>query len=367
MNVGILGIGKLGLCFALNLEQAGHAVIGVDVNEEYVSALSNKTFSSSEAGVNDLLAASKNFKATTKTTEVLNGNFPLLFVMVATPSLPDGSYNHSQIEHVVGELIALGKRDERVDLVIGCTVMPGYCDELQQRLAPYNYAVSYNPEFIAQGSILRDQLNPDQVLIGEADTHAGDLLQQLFQQLCHNKPTFCRMNRLSAEICKLATNCFLTTKISFANSIGDLAIKAGADADKILAAIGSDSRIGNKYLGHGFGFGGPCFPRDNRALNLFAHNMGFNLVISQATDQVNLHHLDFQFEQYMNTYKANEPILFDGITYKRGSEILEESQPLKLALKLAAAGRSVVIRDSSRVIEQLRKEHGNIFTYQLTD
>src|SRR5687767_11915583 len=167
------------------------------------------------------------------------------------------------------------------------------------------------------------------------------------------------MSRLSAEICKLATNCFLTTKIAFANAIGDLAAMAGAQPDKILAAIGSDSRIGEKYLGYGYGFGGPCFPRDNRALGYFADNLGYDLKLSKATDQSNKEHLDFMFGQMNANHIDDGAIVFEHVTYKPGVNILEESQPMALALLLARAGKKVKICDSKAVIEEVKQNYGD--------
>ena len=321
-KIGIIGTGKLGLCFALNLEKAGYKVYGVDVSEEYVNLLNTKKFNSPEPGVNELLLESTSFSATTDIGVVLTENIEDVFITVATPSLPDGTYNHAYIEKVTDELIAFGKRNKTIHLYIGCTTMPGYCDLLAEKMQPYGYTVSYNPEFIAQGNIIHDQQYPDQILIGEANETAGERLSAIYTEMVKNKPVYCRMNRLSAEITKLATNCFLTTKISFANSIGDLAIKSGADYEKILKAVGSDSRIGNKYLNYGFGFGGPCFPRDNRALSAFAKSVDYPLIISESTDEVNKTHLDFQFQNYLEKYPENETIHFDHVSYKKGSVII---------------------------------------------
>ena len=198
MNIGILGIGKLGLCFGLNLEQCGYAITGVDVHEDYVQSLNNKSFFSHEPKVNELLATSTRFRATTIIGDVLNDDNAILFVMVATPSLPTGAYDHSQIERVAEELIAFGKRNQTVYLVIGCTVMPGYCAKLQAKLSEYNYTITYNPEFIAQGNIIHDQLYPDQILIGEGSDEAGTVLTEIYGRLCRIQPTICRMDPLSA-------------------------------------------------------------------------------------------------------------------------------------------------------------------------
>ncbi len=365
MKIGILGAGRLGLCFGLNLERSGYEILGVDVSEEYVLLLNNKRFYSYEHEVNALLGKSRNFKATTNITDILTDEFEIIFVAVATPSMPDGSYNHAQIERVASELLKAGKRKRKIHIAIICTVMPGYCDKLQERLIEFNYTVSYNPQFIAQGNIIHDQLFADQILIGEADSEIGDKLESIYKKMCKSNPVICRMNRLSAEMCKIATNCFLTTKISFANSVGDLATKVGAEPDKILAAIGADSRIGSKYLNYGFGFGGPCFPRDNRALNLFARESGFNLLISEATDNVNKQHLNFQFEQYLKSYPESDTIVFNEVVYKKGTVILEESQQLALAMQLAKAGRKVLVREKKMVVEELMKQYGDIFIYEV--
>ncbi|MGE0636395.1 MAG: nucleotide sugar dehydrogenase [Bacteroidia bacterium] len=363
-KIGIIGVGKLGLCFALNLEKAGYEVHGIDVSEEYINLLNAKNLNSSEPEVTQLLSQSKNFFASSNISSLFKKEVEDVFIMVATPSLADGTYNHSQIEKVTDELITLGKSERVVHLYIGCTTMPSYCDELAEKMKPYNYTISYNPEFIAQGNIIHNQLYPDQVLIGEADVKVGDRLEEIYKKMVKNTPVFCRMDRLSAEIAKLATNCFLTTKISFANSIGDLAIKSGADYEKILSAIGADSRIGRKYLNYGFGFGGPCFPRDNRALGVFAQNKNYNLTISEATDMVNKSHLEFQLQYYLEKYQPDEPIYFDHVSYKQGSVIIEESQQLALAVKLARAGRKVIVSDRNEVKAEVEKIYPGLLQFQ---
>ncbi len=354
-KIGILGIGKLGLCFALQLERAGYEVIGIDLSESYVQSLNEKTFSTLEPWVEEYLKDCKKFEASTEISDIVNDEVSTIFVFVATPSLPDGSYDHSQVERIVSQLLQFPKREKPVDLVIGCTVMPGYCNQLQDRLKDYNYKISYNPEFIAQGSIMTNLVNPDQVLIGEADEVSGDKIEAIYRKICTNQPKICRMDTLSAEITKLATNCFLTTKIAFANAIGDLAKKTGANTHKILQAIGADSRIGSKYLNYGYGYGGPCLPRDNRALGKFANENGMELLIGKATDEANKIHLLFQLQELLNKYQPNEPIVFETITYKPDSILLDESQQLALAVKLAENGRSVTIKERRAVINELNR------------
>ncbi len=362
-HIGVVGIGKLGLCFALNLDAVGYQVTGLDANEAYVDILRSKTLKSQEPYLVPLLQHAEAFEATSDWDKLLNSDIRIFFIVVATPSLPDGGYDHRQVDAVLEKFENAPQRDFTRHLVVMCTTMPGYCDRAAARFEGLPYALSYNPEFIAQGTIVHNQRYPDQVLIGEANQAAGDAIEAVYRKMALHEPTYCRMSRISAEITKLATNCFLTTKISFANSIGDLAKKVGAEPDKILAAVGADKRIGNRYLNYGFGYGGPCFPRDNRALGKFGKDVGMEILLSGATDEVNRRHLDFQFEQYLQQYPEDQQIVFQTVTYKPGTVILEESQQLELAVRLAKAGRKVLVVDLPAVIEELQGKYGNLFQY----
>ena len=353
-NISILGVGKLGLCLALNLEKKGFNIIGVDVYQNYIDSLSNKTFTTSEPLVTEYLQSSNKIKFTTDLKTALKND--ILFVVVSTPSTSDWKYNHNDIENIANQLISIGKQPVRKDLIINCTTFPGYCDTLQEKLKEYNYYVSYNPEFIAQGTIIRDQIMCDNVLIGEADKYAGDLIQSIYEKMVESKPIYNRMSRTESELTKLAVNCFLTTKISYANMVGDIANRLGCSPDVVLNAVGTDSRIGNKYLKPGFGFGGPCFPRDNRALAKCAEKLGIDAVISKATDEMNQKHLEYQIEDFIKQNPNKEKtIKIDFVTYKKDSVLLEESQQLKFAIKLKELGYKIKILDQRQeVLKQLK-------------
>jgi nucleotide sugar dehydrogenase len=361
-NISVIGIGKLGLAFGLTLEKAGYSVRGVDVNEEYVQALNDKTFVSEEPGVTEYLTQATNFEATTKLQEaVLHSD--LLFIIVATPSLSNGRYDHSQVDNLITALEALPRHGQHKHFIVCCTTMPGYCEAITPRLKNLNYTVSYNPEFIAQGTILKNQEQPDMVLIGEGSEAAGDMLQAVYETHTTNSPRICRMTPTEAELTKLSLNCFLTTKIAYANMIGDIALRSSCDPATILNAIGSDSRIGNKYLGYGFGYGGPCFPRDNRALALHAGDCGVEALISKASDESNALHLEYQVEQYIKENAPNVPVQLDYVTYKRDSTLLVESQQLEFAKKLAEKGYNIIIKERRTVIDELKSLYGDLFTY----
>lgn len=366
-KIAVIGIGRLGLCLALNIEQCGYSVVGIDISEDYVTSINTRTFTSSEPQVNDYLNNTRHFAATTQLREILNNGYKAIFIVLPTPSLPGGEFSHHYIDTVIEQLTAFGKQETLTHLVINSTCMPGYCDSVKNKLLALNYTITYNPEFIAQGSIIHDQQYPDQVLIGEADPLAGDVVESIYKKLCKSTPRFCRMSLISAEITKLATNCFLTTKISFANAIGDIAAQLGAEPEKILEAIGADSRIGNKYFKYGFGYGGPCFPRDNKAFVKFASNHQYQMLISESTDRANEMHNHFLIEQWLKEYVENQEVIFDSVTYKKGTDILEESQQLRLAVALAKAGRKVIIKENKTVIKSLIDLYSNLFIYQVNE
>ena len=363
-NVSVIGIGRLGLCFCLFLEKAGYNVVGVDINESYVEKVNSRSLVSPEPGVEKFLRSAKTFVATTDLKIALDHS-DILFVLVATPSLGNGRYDHSQVDELIRKLASYGKQEKKKHLVISCTTMPGYCDTLPEKVESFNYDVSYNPEFIAQGTILRDQLSPEFVLIGEGSKEAGDRLQSIYENATEYSPRICRMLRMEAEICKLAYNCFLTTKISFANMVGDIALSSGLSPEPILDAIGSSDKVGHKYLGYGYGYGGPCFPRDNRALGIHASDVGVKASISYATDEVNKNHLSFQVEDFKSKNSLDNPVRLTTVTYKPGTDILEESQQLSFAVRLAQTGYDVTIEETQAIVDRLREKYGDLFTYEV--
>lgn len=358
-NVSVIGIGKLGLCFSLSLEGAGFSVIGVDINEEYVKSINNKSFFSYEDQVNERLKQSTKFLATTNIDLALDHS-DVVFAVVATPSLPNGRYDHTQVDKLTDVLISKGVQKTTKHLIVNCTTMPMYCKTVQEKLLPYNWTVSYNPEFIAQGTVIKNQEYPDMVLIGEANKEVGDVIQFIYEKMTKNTPKIHRMKPTEAELCKISLNCFLTTKIAYTNMIGDIAIAAQCNPQTILNAIGDDTRVGNKLTMYGYGFGGPCFPRDNRALAIFADDINIDAKISKSTDEMNKLHLKYQVEKY----DQNE-FVCRSVTYKPESTLIEESQQLEFAVQLAKKGVKVSIVERKSVIEEVKSIYGDLFTYEV--
>lgn len=367
-NITVVGIGRLGLCTALAFEEAGFHVTGVDINPEYVEALNDKSFSTLEPGVDELLRKSTHFKATCSLDEGIEAS-DIIYIIVDTPTTTaKEAYDHSKLTKL---LVEINKRKvQNKHIVIGCTVFPGYIRTTGNDLLKdcTNTTLSYNPEFIAQGNILYGFRNPDIILIGEGNSEAGDRLAAIYEKVCINQPKINRMSPESAEITKLAINCFVTTKVAYANMIGDIADQTpGADKYAILQAVGGDKRIGSLYLRPGYGFGGPCFPRDNRALGTYAEQLGVEPIIPQASDYSNKFHAQWMIQQFLNENRSE--YVFTEVTYKDNCPvpIIEESQKLVVAAGLAAHGKRVIIVDTAVVIAEVQKAFGNIFEYHVIE
>ena len=344
MKIGVLGAGRLGICFALLLEKAGYEVIASDVREDYINDLRAGVIKTSEPQVSRLLSDSKNIIFVTNNIDVIE-ECDLIYTFVATPSLPDGSYDVACVRQIIKDFKQCDV--EGKSLVIGCTTNPGDCDDFQNHLRPHGVDVYYNPEFIAQGSIVKDLEHADMVLVGGNGKHIQDI-EKIYDDIQVETPNVYVMSRKAAELVKLAVNCYLTTKISYANMIGQVMHKSGMgnEIDNVLDAIGSDTRVGHKYLGFGFGFGGPCLPRDNRAFAATARKLGLEYNLGQVTDSFNEEHNQFLVDYYVNNNPMGLPYAFDSVAYKRGTDIMTESQQYKLCLDLLNLGYKVYVVDN---------------------
>lgn len=364
MKIGVIGAGRLGICFALLCEQAGYDVLVSDIREDYVNDLNSKKITTNEPEVEDLLRVSKNIRATTNNKEVID-ECDLIYTLVATPSCDDGRYDVSAVWQVVSEFVDVTKKKY---LVIGCTTNPGDCDNFQKQV-PNNVKVMYNPEFIAQGSIVSDLRKADMILLGV--NQEDDLynitreIDDLYRKIQTTRAIVCTMGTKSAEITKIAINCFLTTKISYANMLGDVLNMAGCgdEITAVLRAVGADSRIGRKYLNWGLGYGGPCLPRDNRAFAHFAKSVGLEYNLGYVTDGFNNEHAKIVCDYWATMNQNWKPFYMEYITYKKGTDILTESQQYRLALDLLDRGYRVYIQNDSRVTpvvsEYLDKTYGD--------
>jgi UDPglucose 6-dehydrogenase len=343
MKIGVIGTGRLGICFALLLEKAGYDVIVSDCRDDYVIGLNNRTIVTNEPFVADLLDKSKNFTAVLDNVEVIK-QCDIIYTLVATPSLHDGSYDVSAVWQVINDVQSCPFPVHGKSFVVGCTTNPGDCELFQTQLSAYGVDVYYNPEFIAQGSIIKDLQNGDMVLIGGQGKDLG-LIEEIYFKIQTVEPKIYTMSTTAAELVKLAVNCFLTTKISYANMVGEVMTLAGLESEikTVLKAIGSDTRVGSKYLNYGYGFGGPCLPRDNRSFAAYAKKLGLKYNLGATTDDFNHEHARFLVEYFIDKNQQNLPFCFHYISYKEGTDILTESQQYRLCLDLLDRGYKVYV------------------------
>ena len=365
MNITVVGIGKLGLGFSLLLESRGFNVCGVDISESYVNSLNKKEYKSKEPDYEKFLQKSTNFYATTNLQEGLDFS-DVIFIIVQTPnSGGDKFYDHTILSNLLLKINE--KKVKNKDIIVGCTVMPKYIDTIGKGLISdcENTFLSYNPEFVAQGSILRDFLNPDIILLGTDNENLKEKIKLIYTKTTESNPRFCFMKPLDSEIVKITLNGFVTTKLSFANMISDVCDTVGADKHVVLDAVGGDSRIGNKYFKPGKSFGGPCFPRDTKALLKFVEGSNVNGNLLKSTTEYNEEHIKFQTRLLLDQ-NLDEYVIKD-VCYKEKSKIpiIEESANLKIAKILTEKGKKVIIEDQIQLVNEVKKEYGNIFDYRI--
>ncbi|PWS38365.1 UDP-glucose/GDP-mannose dehydrogenase family protein [Falsiroseomonas bella] len=354
-RLSVIGLGKLGSPMAAVFGAKGFDVVGIDLNPAFVQAINEGRAPVQEPGLQEQLDRARGRVRATQDWNDLVTSTDISFIIVPTPSGPDRMFVNRFVVDAVERIGAAlrGKPDYHV-VVVTSTVMPGSTDgEIRAalerssgRTVGQDVGLCYNPEFIALGSVVRDMLFPDMILIGESDARAGEMLEQVYRGSVDSKPEFHRMNLVNAELCKISVNTFVTTKISYANMIAELCDHLpGADADVVTRAVGADSRIGRKYLKPAIGYGGPCFPRDNKAFAALGRRLGVNTALAEATDAINEH----QFQRMIGAVAAcaepGQAVAVLGLSYKPDTAVVEESQGVALALQLAEAGYQVRVFD----------------------
>lgn len=355
MRITVVGLGKLGSPLAAVLASKGHEVVGVDLNPAFVNAINSGRAPVAEPQLQELIDKSRGrLRATLDFAEAVNDT-EISFVIVPTPSDSQGIFTNKYVISAVEKIgAALRKCDHYHVVNITSTVMPGSTggeiraalEKTSGRQVGENLGLTYNPEFIALGSVVRDMLFPDMLLMGESDTRAGDTLQAVYEGTVESNPPYQRMNLVNAEITKIAVNTYVTTKISYANMLSDVCDHiAGADVDVVTEALGRDSRIGRKYLKGALGYGGPCFPRDNVAFSKLAHAVGADPCLAEATDRLNHRQIQRLSERVRQIGGEKASVAILGMSYKPGTPVIEESQGVMLARALAERGHRVTIFD----------------------
>jgi UDPglucose 6-dehydrogenase len=354
MRVAVVGLGKLGAPLAAVLASKGNDVLGIDVNPNVVRLVSEGQAPVEEPGLQELLAASREWLCTSMDIAAA-AEAEVSILLVPTPSDQRGAFSNEFVLAAVEE-IGRGLRggDAYHVVVVGSTVMPGSCDgeirgtleRLSGRIVGESLGLCYSPEFIALGNVIRDMIEPDMVLIGESDARSGDVSERLYRGVVENDPPFRRMSLVNAELTKIAVNTYVTMKISYANVLADICERLPeANVDVVTDALGLDTRIGAKYLRGAIAYGGPCFPRDNKAFAMLARDLGAQALLADATDAVNVaqSHRLARIVQSLLAEGAAVGIL--GLSYKPHTNVIEESAGVALARILAEAGYHVHLYD----------------------
>lgn len=348
MKAAVVGLGKLGSVLAAVLAEAGNEVVGIDLAQSTVHKINQREAPNQEPELDDILMRLPDNQLIASTAFSLVSEAEVIMVVVPTPSDKEGRFSN---EYVLEAINLMGPYVQRGQVVVICsTVMPGATDMVIKPAleAATHFTVGtdiglcYSPEFIALGSVVHDMKHPDMVLIGtNCDAH-GDILVSLLETFVQSDPPVYGMSYTEAEIAKIAVNAYVTMKISFANTIAGICEGFfHADARKILTAVGGDSRIGTKYLRPGASFGGPCFPRDNRAFAAVAEDKNVSSALPVATDAVNQDHTERVISQLMNFKR----VAVLGLSYKPDTGVTEESMGVQVARSLAAAGVEVHAHD----------------------
>jgi UDPglucose 6-dehydrogenase len=354
VRVAVVGLGKLGAPLAAVMASKGHDVLGIDINPAAVELLNEGRAPVNEPGLQSLVSAFRErLRATTDLAAASECDVTIL--LVPTPSDERGAFTNRYALAALGEVgRGLASSDAYHVVVVASTVMPGSCEA---ELAPAlerasgrrigdSLGLCFSPEFIALGNVIRDMLEPDMVLIGESDSRAGDVLEQLYKGVCENDPPFRRMSLVNAELTKIAVNTYVTMKISYANALADMCERLpGADVEAVTNALGLDTRIGPKYLRGALAYGGPCFPRDNKAFAVLARDLGAEPFLAEATDAVNIAQTERLARVVQSWLKSGDAVGILGLAYKPDTGVIEESPGVALARVLVGRAYRVHIYD----------------------
>ncbi|MBA2421158.1 MAG: UDP-glucose/GDP-mannose dehydrogenase family protein [Thermoleophilaceae bacterium] len=338
--IGVIGVGWVGLCTAACFADLGHHVYARDILPEKVESLSRGEVPMHEPGLSELVRGNaERLRFTTDIGEVLD-NASLLFCCVDTPPTYSGDADLSRVEAVIAELGgSVGHA-----IVMKSTVPVGTGRSIRRRFGGVGYVS--NPEFLKEGSAIKDFMHPDRVVIG-ADSESepfADRVQALYEPL---GTSVVRTDVASAEMVKLASNAFLATKISFINEIANVSEELGADVSEVARGMGLDDRIGPKFLQAGIGFGGSCFPKDVSALKQLAGNTGYHFQLLTAVVEVNelqKRRTIGKLQKHLGSLAGKEIALL-GLAFKPNTDDVREATSLVLSARLQGEGANVRVFD----------------------
>ncbi len=356
MNIAIVGTGYVGLVSGTCFAEMGINVTCVDVMQEKIDMLNSGKIPIYEPGLEEMVH--RNMKAgrlkfTTQLTDVLD-DVSIVFSAVGTPPDEDGS---ADLKYVLQVARTIGQHLTKYMVVVTKSTVPvgtaqkveeAIREELEKRGVDIPFDVASNPEFLKEGAAIKDFMSPDRVVVGVNSERARKMMSNLYRPFLLNNFRVIFTDVPSAEMIKYAANSMLATRISFMNDIANLCEMVGADVNMVRHGIGSDSRIGNKFLYPGCGYGGSCFPKDVKALIKTAEKNGYTMRVLKAVEEVNENQKSILFHKLLEKFDgsiAGKKIALWGLSFKPETDDLRESTALVMIDKILAAGASAIVYD----------------------
>ena len=372
MNIAIVGTGYVGLVTGTCFAETGVNVTCVDVNAEKIENLQKGIIPIYEPGLEDMVQRNVNAGRLHFTTALENclDNVDIVFSAVGTPPDEDGS---ADLSYVLAVAKTIGANMKKYTLVVTKSTVPvGTAHkvkdtiqaELDKRGVSIEFDVASNPEFLKEGNAIDDFMSPDRVVVGVESERAKKLMTKLYKPFMMLNSRVIFMDIPSAEMTKYAANSMLATRISFMNDIANLCELVGADVNMVRDGIGSDSRIGRKFLYPGCGYGGSCFPKDVKALIKTAEQNGYPMRVLKAVEEVNETQKSLLFEKLEKKFNGDlegKTIALWGLAFKPGTDDMREAPALVLIEKLRKAGCVVRAYDPAAMGESKRRIGDTIF------
>lgn len=373
MKIAIVGTGYVGLVTGTCFAELGTDVTCIDVNEEKIKALKSGIIPIYEPGLDTLVlrnVAAGRLHFHTDLREVLEG-VKVVFTAVGTPPDEDGS---ADLKYVLQVAKTIGQNIKDYKLIVTKSTVPvGTAEkvratiqaEIDKRGVDIPFDVASNPEFLKEGNAIDDFMKPDRVVVGVDSERAKLLMTDLYKPMLLNNFRVIFMDIPSAEMTKYAANAMLATRISFMNDIANLCERVGANPDMIRQGIGSDTRIGNKFLYPGCGYGGSCFPKDVKALIKTGKDNGYRMRVIEAVEEVNNDQKNILFDKFLEYYNGDikgKKVALWGFSFKPNTDDMREAPALVLVESLISAGCTISGYDPV-AMEEAKRRLGDRITY----
>ncbi|NCI50988.1 UDP-glucose/GDP-mannose dehydrogenase family protein [Sediminibacterium roseum] len=368
MKIAVIGTGYVGLVTGTCFAETGNKVTCIDIDADKVEKLSAGEITIYEPGLEKIFLRNLKEKRLTFTTDLAEGVKDAVIVFLALPT-PPGENGAADLRYVLGVASQLGKLLTDYKVVVDKSTVPvGTAEKVQKAIAENfkgEFDVVSNPEFLREGVAVDDFMKPDRVVVGTTSERARKIMTDLYAPFVRQGNPVIFMDEKSAELTKYAANSFLATKISFMNEIAQLCERLGADVDMVRRGIGSDERIGKRFLFPGIGYGGSCFPKDVQALVMSSEEVKYDFKILKAVEQVNelqkLHLLPKIREYFNNDLKGKRFTLW-GLAFKPNTDDIREAPALYLADALINEGATIVAFDPE-AMPNVKKSVGDRISY----